>query len=152
MAQSKNNKTVEYISLAEYEAYRNRIFPEDRAVREWTEIEERDAMLATLDEMYKRLMPEIGMGATEILWSDRRAKTIVEVVNPNKVRVMENKTECLDWYGNSYKILDELESGFGQGTFTRRKSGRWVEEGQPDKFGSVYLRIGHRAHSIDPSF
>lgn len=141
-----------YVTLDEYNAYRDRIFndlPHDQ--KEWKTIDERDKMIATLGEMYKRLMPEVGMGATEILWSDRRAKTVVEVLTPNKIVVRENCTECIDYYKSDYKILDEL-SNMPSETFTRRKSGRWVEMGQPDKYGSVFLVLGHRAHYIDPSF
>ena len=108
-------------------------------------------MIDTLGEMYKHLMPEVGMGATEILWSDRRAKTVVEVLTPNKIVVRENEVECKDYYAGNYEVLDTL-SNMPAETFTRRKSGRWVEMGQPDKYGSVFLVLGHRAHYIDPSF
>jgi hypothetical protein len=141
-----------YVTLDEYNAYRDRIFndlPYDQ--KEWKTIDERDKMIATLGEMYKHLMPEVGMGATEILWSDRRAKTIVKVLTPNKIVVRENCTECIDYYKGEYKILDEL-SDMHEEIFTRRKSGSWVEMGQPDKFGSVYLILGYRRHYIDPSF
>lgn len=141
-----------YITLEEYNSYRDRIFndlPYDQ--KEWKTIDERDKMIATLGEMYNHLMPEVGMGATEILWSDRRAKTVVEVLTPNKIVVRENEVVCKDYYKSDYKILDEL-SNMPSEIFTRRKSGRWVEMGQPDKYGSVFLVLGHRAHYIDPSF
>ena len=141
-----------YVTLDEYNAYRYRIFNDlPWNEKEWKTIAERDAMEKQLHELYKRLMPEVGMGATEILWSDRRAKTIVKVLTPNKIVVRENCTECIDYYKGEYKILDEL-SDMHEEIFTRRKSGRWVEMGQPDKYGSVYLILGHRAHYIDPSF
>lgn len=141
-----------YITLEEYNSYRDRIFndlPYDQ--KEWKTIDERDKMIATLGEMYKHLMPEVGMGATEILWSDRRAKTVVKVLTPNKVVVRENEVMCKDYYAGNYEVLDEL-SAMPEEVFTRRKSGRWVEMGQPDKYGSVFLVLGHRAHYIDPSF
>lgn len=146
----KNEKT--YVTLEEYNAYRDRIYndlPYDQ--KEWKTIAERDEMQKQLQELYKRMMPEVGMGATEILWSDRRAKTIVEVVTPNKVIVRENEVKCLDYYKGDYEVLEEL-SCMPQEVFTRRKSGRWVEQGQPDKYGSVFLVLGNRAHYIDPSF
>lgn len=142
----------QYITLEEYNSYKERIFndlPYDQ--KEWKTITERDEMIKKLDEMYKNLMPEVGMGATEVLWSDRRAKTIVKVLTPNKVIVRENEVRCIDYYKGDYEILDEL-SNMPEETFTRRKSGRWVELGQPDKFGSVFLVIGSRNHYIDPCF
>lgn len=146
----KNEKN--YVTLAEYNAYKERIFndlPYDQ--KEWKTIKERDEMKARLDEMYSRLMPEVGMGATEILWSDRRAKTVVEVLTPNKVVVRENETRCIDYYNGEYEVLDELNN-MSPDVFTRRKSGRWVMLGQPDKYGSVYLVLGYRNHYIDPNF
>jgi hypothetical protein len=146
----KNEKT--FITLEEYNAYRDRIFndlPYDQ--KEWKTIAERDEMEKKLSEMYKNLMPEVGMGATEILWSDRRAKTVVDVVTPNKIIVRENEVKCVDYFKGDYEILEEL-SCMPQEIFTRRKSGRWVELGHPDKYGSVFLVLGHRAHYIDPNF
>ena len=140
-----------YVTLDEYNAYRDKIFNDDLTKQEWKTIAERDEMEKHLHELYKRLMPEVGMGATEILWSDRRAKTVVEVKTPNKIVVRENEVICKDYYAGAYEILDEL-CNMPELTFTRRKSGRWVEMGQPDKYGSVYLILGHRAHYIDPSF
>lgn len=141
-----------YITLEEYNSYQDRIFNDlPWNEKEWKTIDERDKMIVTLGEMYKHLMPEVGMGATEILWSDRRAKTVVEVLTPNKIVVRENEVVCKDYYAGNYEILDEL-SNMPSETFTRRKSGRWVEMGQPDKYGSVFLVLGHRAHYIDPSF
>ncbi len=141
-----------YVTLDEYNAYRDRIFndlPHDQ--KEWKTIAERDEMEKNLHELYKRLMPEVGMGATAIYFSDRRAKTVVEIKTPNKIVVRENEVICKDYYAGDYEILDEL-CNMPELTFTRRKSGRWVEMGQPDKYGSVYLILGHRAHYIDPSF
>lgn len=141
-----------YVTLAEYNAYRDRIFNDlPYYKKEWKTITERDEMEKQLHELYKRLMPEVGMGATEILWSDRRAKTIVNVLTPNKIVVRENEVVCKDYYAGDYEVLDEL-SDMPEEVFTRRKSGRWVEMGQPDKYGSVFLVIGHRDHYIDPSF
>lgn len=144
-------ETKQYLSLEEYNLYREKIFNDDPSKQEWKTIAERDEMRKKLHEMYKRLMPEVGMPATAIYFSDRRAKTVSEVITPNKIVVRENCTECIDYFKGSYKILDEL-SDMPEITFTRRKSGNWVEIGQPDKNGSVYLVLGYRTHYIDPSF
>ena len=92
----------------------------------------------------------VGMGATMNLFSDRRAMTIIEVVSPRKIVVQENNTRCLDYYAGNYEVLEELVGGTY--TFTLRKNGTWVEEGQPKKYGSVTLTVGFRHHYIDPSF
>ena len=95
---------------------------------------------------------KVGLGATMNLYSDKRAMTIVEVVTPKKIIVQENKTECLDYYAGRYKVLDSLCERMSKHTFTLRKGGTWVEEGQPKKYGSVTLTVGFRRHFIDPSF
>ena len=144
-------KTKDYITLEEYNSYKEKIFNDDPSKQVWKTIAERDEMKKKLHEMYKRLMPEVGMGATAFYFSDRRAKTVTQVLTPNRITVRENCTECIDYYSGSYKILDEL-SNMPEITFSRRKSGNWVEIGQPDRNGSVYLVLGYRAHFIDPSF
>lgn len=140
-----------YITLAEFNAYRDRIFNDDPTKQEWKTLAERDEMTKKLNEMYKHLMPEVGMPATAIYFSDRRAKTVVEVKTPNKIVVRENEVICKDYYAGDYEVLDEL-CNMPELTFTRRKSGRWVEMGQSDDRHSVVLVLGYRCHYIDPSF
>ena len=149
MKKSATNKS-EFVTISEYNAAKDAMWNEDYSKRNWTTLRERDQRQAELDEMYKRLMPEVGAGAYVVLYSDLRAQTITEVITPNKVAVRANKVKCIDYYASDYEILDETEGGTQ--IFTRRRSGRWVAEGQPDKSGSVYLVIGERAHRIDPSF
>lgn len=121
----------------------------DEARKAWDDIEE---MEERLDQMYDTLMPEVGMPATMNLYSDRRAMTIVSVINANTIVVTENDTKCLDWYGNKYEILDTISDIHDTTIFSRRKNGRWVEKGQANTWGSVSLTLGYRVHSIDPSF
>lgn len=136
---------TKYITFQEYEEARRQF-----ESKHWTSLKEREQREEELHKLYGKLMPEVGMGCTEILWSDRRAHTVVEVLSPNKVAVRENKTVCKDYFADEYEILDELQGGAD--VYTRRRSGRWVMEGQPDRNGSVVLLLGTRYHSIDPSF
>ena len=94
----------------------------------------------------------VGMGATEILYSDSRAKTIVEVKSPREIVVAENETKCIDYYAGTYEILPAIADYMSKETFTLRKNGTWVAKGQPKKAGSVILIVGFRYHYIDPSF
>ena len=106
------------------------------------------------EEVFNKANPvlKVGLGATMNLWSDRRAMTIVEVVNPKKIVVQENETKCIDYYAGEYEVLDGIAEYMGRHTFTLRKNGTWVEEGHPKKYGSVTLTVGFRRHYIDPSF
>lgn len=114
-----------------------------RTYSEWAEV---------ISKIWQKteIAPEVGMGATMNLWSDRRAMTVTKVISPKKIEVRENDTVCKDWYASSYDILPTLVGGTT--VFTLRKNGTWVQEGQPKKFGSVTLTLGFRHHYIDPSF
>ena len=150
-AKNESKKSVKnYITLAEYNAAYELLWFDVYTKRNWTTIQERSLRIEELRELYGRIMPEVGMGATEILWSDRRANTITRVITPNKIAVKHNKTRFKDFYADEYEILDELYGD--EDIYTRRRSGRWVMEGQADEFGCVILLIGQQCHSIDPSF
>lgn len=95
---------------------------------------------------------EVGTKATEILYSDRRAKTVVKVISPKEIVVAENETKCIDYFASKYEILDTIAEYMGQETYTLRRNGTWVAKGQPKKNGSVFLIVGMHDHYIDPSF
>lgn len=144
-AKNESKKSVKnYITLAEYNAAYELVWGDDYTKRNWTTIQERRVRIEELRELYGRIMPEVGMGATVILWSVRRANTITRVITPNKIAVKQNKTRCKDFYADEDEILDELYGD--EDIYTRRRSGRWVMEGQADKYGSVILLIGQQYH------
>jgi len=104
-------------------------------------------------------VPVVGMGATVHSWSDRRAYTVVEVVNDRTIVVQEDKAVRLDTNGMSeiqtYAYYPNAEAP--KRTFTRRtyKSIRgpiigWREKGQGK--GSSALTLGHRNKYHDYSF
>lgn len=143
-AEYKNTK-------AEYETKREEAIKlmGNEARQAWAEIK---AMEDTLSAMYDTLMPEVGMPCTMNLYSDRRAMTIIEVINANTIVVAENKHKCIDYFANEYEVLDEVDPRMNTTIFSRRKNGSWIEKGQPLSWGSVSLTLGYRVHSIDPSF
>lgn len=126
----------------------------DYFLNEWLTSWMKEDWPEVVAEVFAESNPElkVGMGATMNLWSDRRAMTIVEVVSPKKIIVQENETKCIDYYTGNYEVHDTIAEYMGKHTFTLRKNGRWVEEGQPKKFGSVTLTVGFLRHYIDPSF
>ncbi len=96
--------------------------------------------------------PEVGMGATILGWSDRRACTITEVSKSGKrVGIVEDIATRIDNNGMS----DAQEYAFERGTgspsfFTLRKNGAWVRQG--DSIRGQRLAIGARSHYYDFSF
>lgn len=102
----------------------------------------------------KAKAPEVGMGATIILWSDRQAATIVGVPTEKTIQIQRDRATRTDSNGmsedQSYTFEPNTEAMVQ--TFTFRKTGRWVAKGQPDKFGSVVVYVGHRDEYKDPTF
>ena len=104
-------------------------------------------------EAIRNLIPEVGTKGTICYYTDMRAVTVVEVNDKgNKVGVQFNKTNCLDFFGDRYEILPELEEYRKIQYFTKRRSGRWRAVGSEDKPGNIQLCIHFQRHSIDPTF
>ena len=114
------------------------------------------ALREQIDEARRSLEPFVGMKCSIVYWSDIRAATVtdVEYGKNGKVKactVTHNKVKCIDWFGNEYEILPELQDGRTD-RFTIRKNGRWYGEGQKTGSGSVRLMLHYHCHSIDPSY
>lgn len=97
-------------------------------------------------------VPQVGMGATILYWTDRHACTITEVSKSGKfVRVVEDKAIRTDSNGMSDCQSYRYEPGEGSPrTFTLRKNGAWVEQGSSMR--GTRLAIGARRHYYDYSF
>jgi len=101
--------------------------------------------------------PEVGMGATVCMYSDRHAVTIVEVKRNAKgkaiaVAVQRDTAIRIDGNGmsdaQSYRYEPNPE---GRITWYTLRIDRWVFKGQPKKDGTS-LSIGHRSEYFDYSF
>ncbi len=97
--------------------------------------------------------PEVGMGVTFIHWSDRSAGTIVSVSESGKsIEVRGDKTTRTDSNGMSESQTYEFET-VDEGptaTYTLRKNGRWVRQGEDMKGSSIL--VGVRSAYYDYSF
>lgn len=98
--------------------------------------------------------PEVGMGATILGWTDRYAATIVEVKNNGKtVVIQEDNARRIDSNGMSENQTYEHtpNTDAPRKTYTLRKSGQYVKQGEPIQGGGRIL-IGRRDHYYDFSF
>jgi len=97
--------------------------------------------------------PEVGMGATELCWSDRHAYTIVEVVNDKTIVVQRDDAIRVDNYGmtDAQKYEYNQNTNNNKCTVTLRKNGRWVTSGQRAKGGTTWM-IGSREEYYDFTF
>lgn len=96
--------------------------------------------------------PEVGMGATILMWTDRHAATIREVSKSGKrVGIVRDVATRIDKDGMS----DAQEYAFTPGGggiiyYTLRKNGAWVRQG--DSIKGERLAIGARSEFHDFSF
>lgn len=99
--------------------------------------------------------PEVGMGATELLYSDRQAGTIVEVSPHPRKRLIfqEDHARRTDANGMSdaQTYAYEANPNGRKVVYTLRSNGRWIREGQRSTNGTQLL-IGRRDHYHDFGF
>lgn len=98
--------------------------------------------------------PEVGMGATILMWTDRHAATIIEVSKSGKsIVVQRDNAKRTDNLGmsdaQSYEYTPNPNGT--KTTYTLRKNGAWVRKGSGMKNGER-LGIGYRNEHYDYSF
>lgn len=99
-------------------------------------------------------VPEVGMGATILMYSDRYAATIVRVhENGKTVYVQRDHAVRTDSNGISesqeYQYSPNANATIE--TYTLRSNGRWIRKGESMKHGTG-LSIGSRDEYYDFSF
>lgn len=100
------------------------------------------------------LVPEVGMGATILMWTDRHAATVTHVSSSKKtIQVTTDKARRTD--GNGMSEVQSWEytpdpDGVVH-TYTLRQNGRWVLRGE-DMFKGRGLLLGGRDEYHDFSF
>lgn len=96
--------------------------------------------------------PEVGMGATEYMWSDREAYEIISVKDERHCtarRLDSRLKEGSDWLDQDYEYFSNEKNATVQ--LFKKKNGRWVERYPNGSYGNSF-GIGHAEHYRDPSF
>lgn len=92
--------------------------------------------------------PEIGMGVTEVMFSDRHPYTVIEILSPKRIRVQSDMAFRVDARGHSdaqeYRYEADPEGKVK--TLFLNKHGKWKPCGDPQ--GSTFL-IGRREEYYD---
>ena len=96
----------------------------------------------------KSLTPEVGMGVTEIMFSDRHPYTVTKIITPKLIEVQADKSIRIDKNGCCEAQLYEYTLDTNGPSFRLRlnNTGRWKRIG--DAKGSTYL-IGRREEYYD---
>lgn len=94
-------------------------------------------------------VPEVGMGATRLSWTDRYPYTIVQVISERRIVVQADNYRVIS--GSAHDGSAEYEYtpyiGAPLVTVTKRKDGKWRE-----REGNNLFTIGERSRYYDPSF
>lgn len=107
----------------------------------------------------KQKVPELGMGATILMWTDRHAATVTAIVKrdkhgyPEMIEIKEDVSHRTDKNGmsESQEYAFEANPEARARLFSLRKNGRWIEVGQAMKGGQA-IAIGFRDEYHDYSF
>jgi hypothetical protein len=96
----------------------------------------------------KMVVPEVGMGATEVMFSDRHPYTVVEVKSERRIVVQRDNYKRTDTNGMSESQTYEYtpNPSAPKVVVTRRKDGSWREMGHGK--GSSFM-LGAREEYYD---
>jgi hypothetical protein len=97
--------------------------------------------------------PEVGMGATVLMWTDRKAATITQVSKSGKrIAIQQDKAVRVDGNGMSecQEYRFERDESRSIEWFSMRKNGAFVRCG--DSANGTQIRIGERDEYHDYSF
>lgn len=97
--------------------------------------------------------PEIGMGVTELMWSDRYPYEVIEVISEKKIRIRELGYERTDKNGISecqdYRYFSKPD---GEVKTLVLRNGKWRDLVDTRKLGCSQWLIGRASMYRDPSF
>ena len=115
-----------------------------------------------LEEQKQAEKIEVGMGVTELLWSDRHAWYIDEIVRcnskgePIELKLVRAKHKCIDYYAGKWEVFPYEEAdktGFIHIYRTRKdKEGRYYWTMDGIKKDRNIFAIGVAREYEDPSF
>jgi hypothetical protein len=101
--------------------------------------------------------PVVGMGCTELMWTDRHAGTIVEVSANGRELVMQQDIATRVLREGEHVMSDGQTYSYAPNPnatrvrYTKRSNGAWVEAGKKIKEGRRLL-VGNRQEYFDYSF
>jgi hypothetical protein len=106
------------------------------------------SLVNAMGNQTRSLQPEVGMGVTQLGYSDRHPYTVTAILSPNRIQVKPDKATRIDKNGccDSQEYTYELDNTSPAITLFLNKFNRWKRVG--DAQGSTYL-IGRREEYYD---
>lgn len=105
-----------------------------------------------LAEAAKMPEPVVGMGATELMYSDREAYEVIEVMDERHITVRSMKSTMkpgTDWLDQEYDYASDPNGTIAH--LFRKKNGQWVERYPGGTYGNGFA-LGYMEKYRDPSF
>ena len=102
-----------------------------------------------LEENCKGRKPEIGMGATEMFYSDRQAWEVVGVKDERHITVRRMKAKCNNYHAGDWSVEPDVNGRTVQLFLT--KKGQWREKYPSGSLGNVFV-LGYAEEYEDPTF
>lgn len=102
---------------------------------------------------HKSPEPVVGMGATKLMWTDRVAYTVVEVLSPRRIVVQQDSTDRVNKQDGMTECQEYTYTPDPEApklVITLRKNGRWYQVGE-SIHGSPFA-LGMRDSYHDFSF
>jgi len=101
-----------------------------------------------IENQTRSLKPEVGMGVTELCYSDRHPYTVVKILSERRIQVRADKATRVDENGMSecQRYTYETDENSPAITLRLNKHERWKQVGCPD--GKTYF-IGEREEYYD---
>lgn len=93
--------------------------------------------------------PEIGMGVTEIYYSDRRAYEVVEIIDDRHIKVRRMLAKCNDWFAGDWEVSSDPD-GMVLLLFLTKK-GVWRQRIGRALDSNIFF-VGKAEEYVDPSF
>jgi hypothetical protein len=106
------------------------------------------SLVNAIGNQTRSMVPEVGMGVTELMYSDRHPYTVVKILSDKKIQVTADNVRRIDDQGFSECQKYEYTSDDNATPITLflNKFGRWKRQGDPQ--GPTYL-IGRREEYYD---
>ena len=106
------------------------------------------SMVNAIGNQTQSKVPKVGIGVTELMYSDRHPYTVTEILSEKRIKVRRCNSKRIDNNGFSesqdYEYTEDLEAP--EIELFLNKFGRWKERGHAD--GSTFL-IGRREEYYD---